>query len=87
MRRFAFVGTMATVTLVISILRVAVFGISEVLTGRLFSLGILIGVLSIPGAWLGRKLLRGLSDAVQRRIVEVMTILLMAYFLVMLANE
>jgi len=87
MRRFAFVGTMATVTLVISILRVAVFGISEVLTGRLFSLGILIGVLSIPGAWLGRKLLRGLSDTVQRRIVEVMTILLMAYFLVMLANE
>jgi uncharacterized protein len=87
MRRYAFVGTMATVTLVISILRVSVFGISEVLTSRLFSLGILIGVLSIPGAWAGKKLLGGLSDAVQWRIVEAMTILLIAYFFVALMSE
>jgi uncharacterized protein len=87
MRRYAFVGTMATVTLVISILRVSVFGISEVLTSRLFSLGLLIGILSIPGAWLGKKLLRGLSDVAHRRIVDAMTILLIAYFLVRLASE
>lgn len=86
MNRYAFVGTLSTVTLTISILRLSVFGISGVLTTELLWLGVFIGILSIPGAWMGRRLLGRLSDSIQRRLVDAMTVLLIVYFVYMLAG-
>lgn len=84
--RYSFVATLATVTLAISVVRLSVFGFTEVLTATLCWMGVTIGVLSVPGAWLGRRLQGYLSDRSHMWIVDAMTVMLIVYFLFQLAR-
>ncbi len=80
MNRLAFVGTLATITLVMNIVKISVFGFTDLLTPELIILGIIAGLSTIPGNYLGQKVLRKMTDGFHEKIVDVMTIILVANF-------
>ncbi len=81
MNRMTFVGTLATITLVMNVVKLAVFGATDLMTPALFGLGVAVGLVTIPGNWLGRTVLRGMTDVDHRRIVDVLTGLMIVNFL------
>ncbi len=81
MNRLSFVGTLASVTLVMNILKTSVFGATSLMTAELFFLGAAIGILTVPGNWLGRKILQQLKDSDHRNAIDIMTVLLILNFL------
>ncbi len=81
MNRMTFVGTMASVTLVMNILKLGVFGVTELMTLELFLLGVIVGLITIPGNWLGRYLLKGMSDQNHGVIIDLLTVLMIVNFL------
>ncbi len=80
MNRLAFVGTLATITLVMNVVKISVFGFTDLLTPELIILGIIAGLSTIPGNYLGQKVLRKMTDGIHEKIVDVMTIILVANF-------
>ncbi len=80
MNRLAFVGTLATITLVMNMVKISVFGFTDLLTPELIILGVIAGLSTIPGNYLGQKVLRKMTDGVHEKIVDVMTIVLVANF-------
>lgn len=78
--RMAFVGTLATVTLVMNLLKLLVFGATDLLDSEMLSLGVLIGLVTVPGNWAGRVILKNLSDNDHRRVIDVLTLLMIANF-------
>jgi uncharacterized membrane protein YfcA len=81
MNRLAFAGTLATVTLLMNILKLSVFGSVSVLDGNLFLLGVMLGVLTVPGNWIGSRLLRRMDDRRHGQLVDLMTIGLVLNFI------
>jgi uncharacterized membrane protein YfcA len=81
MSRLTFVGTLAAITLVMNIVKLAVFGVTALLNWELFSLGIAIGVLTIPGNWLGRAVLRRMQDHDHRMMIDILTVLMIINFI------
>jgi len=81
MNRLAFAGTLATVTLLMNLLKMSVFGSTALLNGELFLLGVGLGLLTVPGNWVGSKLLRGMTDRHHRRIVDFLTLGLIFNFI------
>jgi len=80
MNRLAFAGTLATVTLLMNLLKMAVFGSVALLNGELFLLGLVLGLLTVPGNWIGSRFLRRMNDMHHRRIVDGLTIALVINF-------
>ncbi len=80
MSRMAFVGTLASVTLCMNIVKLSVFGAAAVVTGELLLAGVFVGLISIPGNWVGGKLLRGTNDRIHRWAVDILTSLMIANF-------
>lgn len=80
MDRMAFVGTLATVTLVMNILKLSVFGVTDLLNSQILLLGVMIGVMTIPGNWVGRSILRKMKDSDHRLIIDVLTIMMIVNF-------
>lgn len=80
MNRLIFVGTLATVTLVMNIIKLIVFGVTDLMTWDLFYLGIAIGVITVPGNWIGRSLLKKMQDSEHRLIIDVLTVLMIFNF-------
>tara|TARA_R110000824_G_scaffold336_1_gene1836 strand:+ start:265010 stop:265762 length:753 start_codon:yes stop_codon:yes gene_type:complete len=80
MNRLTFVGTLATITLVMNLIKVSVFGYTDLLTPELIILGIIAGLSTIPGNYLGQKVLRWMTDGIHETIVDVMTLFLVANF-------
>ena len=80
MNRLSFAGTLATVTLAMNLLKMAVFGSTALLNQQLFLIGIGLGLITIPGNWLGSRLLRNMSDKGHGRIVDFLTLCLIANF-------
>jgi uncharacterized membrane protein YfcA len=56
-----FVATMAVIALVTNITRISVFGGTDVLTSDYLVLGLLVGLIMIPGNWVGHRFLRRMS--------------------------
>ena len=81
MNRLAFVGTMAIITLVMNLLKLGVFGVTDLMTTELFGLGVAVGLITIPGNWLGKRLLIGMTDSHHGMIIDVLTILMIANFI------
>ena len=71
----AFVATLACSALVTNIVRVSVFGSMDLLMGGYFMLGILIGLVTIPGNWIGRVILRKMSLQKHNGFVDLLSIL------------
>lgn len=80
MSRLTFVGTLATVTLIMNVVKMSVFGVTDLLSGEIFSLGVLIGLITIPGNWAGRQVLRRMRDSDHRVVIDVLTVMMIANF-------
>ena len=86
MNRLAFVGTLASITLVMNVLKLGVFGATDLINGQLLLLGALIGVMTVPGNWAGRSILKKMQDSDHRRIIDFLTVLMIANFIYLAAR-
>ena len=86
MNRLTYVGTLATVTLVMNVIKMAVFGATDLLDWDLFVMGAIIGLIKVPGNWLGRSVLRGMKDSDHRLAIEIMTVLMIINFVYIAMN-
>ena len=86
MNRMTFVGTLASVTLVMNILKLSVFGATDLLNYELLLLGVMIGVMTIPGNWLGRSILKKMQDSDHRLIIDILTVLMIVNFIYLAAQ-
>lgn len=77
----AFVATLAAIAIVINFLRVGTYGVSGVMELDLVFLGLLIGALTVPGNWIGRKVLRSMTGRSHSLLVDLLTALGAANFL------
>lgn len=80
MNRMTFVGTLAAVTLAMNVVKLLVFGITDLMNWQLFALGVGIGLITIPGNWVGRTVLKKMNDSEHRVAIDVLTILLIINF-------
>jgi uncharacterized membrane protein YfcA len=81
MSRMTFVGTLAVVTLVMNGLKLSVFGATNLVTWDILILGAAIGIITIPGNWLGRSILKGMKDSDHRLIIDGLTVLMIINFI------
>jgi len=81
MNRLTFVGTLATVTLVMNILKLSVFGATDLMTRDLFFLGVIIGLITMPGNWIGRSVLKNMKDSEHRYAIDVLTAMMIVNFI------
>lgn len=81
MNRLTFVGTLATVTLVMNVLKASVFGATALIHLEELMLGVAIGVITIPGNWIGRSVLRRLRDSDHRVAIDVLTAIMILNFI------
>ena len=86
MNRMTFVGTLASVTLVMNILKLSVFGATNLITYEMFMLGVLIGIMTIPGNWVGRSILKRMQDSDHRLIIDILTVLMIVNFIYLAAQ-
>lgn len=85
MNRLTFVGTLATVTLAMNVLKLGVFGLTDLMNYELFTLGVMIGLITIPGNWTGRLILKRMRDSEHRVIVDILTMLMIVNFIYLAA--
>lgn len=78
--RLAFVGTLASITFVMNVVKLSVFGATELITGELMLLGVLIGLMTVPGNWVGRSILTRMKDSDHRMIIDFVTVLMIVNF-------
>lgn len=74
LNKHAFVGTLAVIALTTNVIRVSVFGSADLLVGNYLPLGIFIGLVTIPGNWFGRSVLRRISNEKHGRFVDVLSV-------------
>lgn len=80
MNRLTFVGTLATITLVMNITKTVVFGATAYIGLEWFMLGVVIGLVKIPGNWVGKQILRRMDDQDHSRLIDILTVLMIIYF-------
>jgi uncharacterized membrane protein YfcA len=81
MNRLTFVGTLAIITLAMNSIKLVVFGSTDLLNAELLALGVIVGLCTIPGNWVGKAILQKLSDDYHRYIVDGFTVLVILNFL------
>lgn len=74
LRKEHFVATLAAIALTTNISRFATYGLSGLYDSSALLLGALIGLLTIPGNWLGRSVLRKLSSDAHLVVVEALSV-------------
>ncbi|MEM7709394.1 MAG: sulfite exporter TauE/SafE family protein [Pseudomonadota bacterium] len=72
--RRQFVGTLAAIALSMNVTRTAVYGGTDLLGGGWLALGLLCGLATLPGNWVGQRLLRGLSEGWHGRALDGLTV-------------
>ena len=87
MKREAFVATMAVIALTTNVFRVGVYGSTAQLNNGYLVLGVFIGLLTIPGNWVGRSALRSMSNQSHGRLVDVITVLAALNFFYLAVNS
>jgi uncharacterized membrane protein YfcA len=73
--RQAFVGTLAVIALTTNLTRVAVFGGTHLLDWNYLALGLAVGLVTIPGNWLGRWILHRMSNERHAGLVDILTVI------------
>ncbi len=73
--RESFVATLAAVALLTNAVRLGLFGVTDLYTPETVRLALFIGLLTIPGNWLGRAILRRMSNESHVIVVEVLVLL------------
>lgn len=87
MNRMTFVGTLASVTLIMNVIKTVVFGTTDILDQDIFLLGVGIGLISLPGNWIGRAILKRLRDSDHRMAIDVLTVLMIVNFVYLALNS
>jgi uncharacterized membrane protein YfcA len=87
MNRMTFVGTLATVTLVMNVVKLSVFGMTDIIGWELFWLGVAIGLITVPGNWAGRSLLKRMRDSDHRAIIDALTVLMIINFIYLAVTQ
>ncbi|WP_308916627.1 sulfite exporter TauE/SafE family protein [Jannaschia sp. LMIT008] len=72
--RRQFVGTLAAIALTMNVTRMAVYGGTDLLGDGWLELGILCGLATLPGNWVGQKVLRGMGEGRHALAVDALTI-------------
>jgi len=67
----AFVATMAVISLATNLARIAAFGGADLLTGDYVLLGLAVGVVMIPGNWIGRTFLRRMAPGTHSLLIDL----------------
>ena len=80
MNRLTFVGTLATITLAMNVVKTSVFGATDLIDVELFIFGAAIGIITIPGNWVGRVILKRMKDSDHRVIIDFLTVLMILNF-------
>lgn len=70
----AFVATLAVIALTTNVTRVGVYGGSNLLDPTYVVLGIVVGFMTIPGNWIGRSILRRLTNESHAGFVDFLTV-------------
>ena len=70
-----FVATLAVIALLTNVTRVSVFGATDLLSFDFMLIGLLCGLMTIPGNWIGRTVLRRMTTESHSGLVDVLTIL------------
>ncbi len=65
-----FVATMAMISLSTNVIRIGVFGGADIVTSDYALLGFLVGLIMIPGNWIGRSILRKITVNLHGRLVD-----------------
>jgi uncharacterized membrane protein YfcA len=73
--RESFVATLAAIALVTNITRVSVYGTTSMLNEQYILLGIIVGLITIPGNWIGRSVLRRITNKGHAIFVDILTII------------
>ncbi len=81
MNRLTFVGTLASVTFAMNVLKSLVFGATNLVDRDVLLLGVAIGLITIPGNLIGRSILKRMKDVDHRKIIDVMTVLMIVNFI------
>ncbi|MEM7072039.1 MAG: sulfite exporter TauE/SafE family protein [Pseudomonadota bacterium] len=71
----AFVATLAAIGLLSNIMRISMFSGLELLSINHLLFGLWVGIMTIPGNWIGRGLLRSMAKNQHSRLVDILTIL------------
>lgn len=86
MNPLTFVGTLATVTLAMNLLKATVFGATGLLDHQVLTLGVAIGLLTIPGNWIGRSILTRLKERDHRIAIDLLTGIMILNFVYLAAE-
>ena len=81
MNRLTFVGTLAAITCVMNMAKLAVFGVTDLMSWELLGLGVAIGLVTVPGNWTGRVVLQRMRDRDHRLLIDILTGLMIVNFL------
>ena len=87
MNRLVFVGSLASVTLVMNIIKLSVFSWTALITWEHFFLGLIVGLASVPGNVLGKRALMWMSDTHHRIIIDLMTLALIGNFVFLAVSK
>lgn len=71
----AFVATLAVIALFTNITRLSVFGVNDLFNYDILWIGLLLGVITIPGNLLGRYILRKMSTDRHSGLIDVLSII------------
>ena len=69
-----------------NILKLIVFGATDLFTYELFWLGVLIGLMTVPGNWVGRFILKRMEDSDHRLIIDFLTVMMIVNFIYLAAQ-
>lgn len=72
--RRQFVGTLAAIALTMNAVRTLVYGSTDMLGDGWLALGIACGLATLPGNWVGQKLLRGMGEGRHNMALDVLTL-------------
>jgi uncharacterized protein len=75
LRKGAFVATLAVIALTTNVVRLTVFGGTSLLEPHVILLGVLVGLLTVPGNWIGRLMMTRMSLALHIGLVDILTVL------------
>jgi uncharacterized membrane protein YfcA len=83
----AFVATLAAIAFTSNVTRLSVFSSTALLDTQFLLLGLFVGLMTIPGNYLGREILRKLTNDRHALIVDILTLTGAANFFWMAINQ
>jgi uncharacterized membrane protein YfcA len=81
----AFVATMAVIALTTNVTKIVIFGGTQLLDLQYAALGLVVGLVMVPGNWAGKQMLTRMAPATHGRLVDLFALVGAANFLYLAA--